>query len=375
MAFISLDFGEIEGFGRWMRHWPAWVPPSMLAYMAHTELGISVRALARIVSCHPSTVSRQISRWEQLRDDPLIDEALVRCVGPARYVPSSLRMSEGNTSPMQATIHQTCEATLPDDKTFNTEARRILRRLGEPGAVLAISADMEKGVVVRDTASGTTARTAVVDRVMAQALALKDWIACAAEGRISRYRITAAGRSALNQLLAEAENRASGFAEAATHFEMDGAGPSASNRKRGIGGETPLMVLSRRREKDGALFLSPAQVAAGERLREDFELAQLGKPSELDWDAVILGAMPQLGPDAAPLSSQAALRRTVTALHELGAGLGDVALRCCCLLEGLESAERALGWSARSGKVVLRIALERLVRHYDGLGDDSKMIG
>lgn len=375
MAFISLDFGETEGFGRWPEHWPVWVPRSMLTYLAHTELGISVRALARAASCYPSTVSRQISRWEELRDDPLIDGALARCVDTARHVPTSLRMSEGNRLPMQAIIHQGTEACLPDDETFNTEARRILRRLGEPGAVLAIAADMEKGVVVRDTASGTTARTAVVDRAMAQALAVKDWIACAAEGRISRYRITAAGRGALNQLLAEAENRAGGFAEAAAAFDMAGAGLSVSPRKRTMSGETPLMVLSRRREKDGALFLGAAQVAAGERLREDFELAQLAKPRELDWDAVILGEGPEISPGAPPLSSEAALRRTATALQELGAGLGDVALRCCCLLEGLESAERALGWSARSGKVVLRIALERLVRHYEALGDESKMIG
>jgi len=63
------------------------------------------------------------------------------------------------------------------------------------------------------------------------------------------------------------------------------------------------------------------------------------------------------------------------ALRDLGPGLGDVALRCCCYLEGLELAERRMGWSARSGKVVLRIALQRLKRHYDGLGAAAAMIG
>ena len=35
--------------------------------------------------------------------------------------------------------------------------------------------------------------------------------------------------------------------------------------------------------------------------------------------------------------------------------------------EGLETSEKHLGWSARSGKVVLRIALQRLHRYYDDL--------
>ena len=52
------------------------------------------------------------------------------------------------------------------------------------------------------------------------------------------------------------------------------------------------------------------------------------------------------------------------ALTDLGPGLGDVVLRCCCHLEGLEAAERRMGWSARSGKIVLRIALQRIAKHY-----------
>lgn len=65
----------------------------------------------------------------------------------------------------------------------------------------------------------------------------------------------------------------------------------------------------------------------------------------------------------------------MAALSDLGPGLGDVALRCCCFLEGLEQAEKRLGWSARSGKIVLRIALQRLKRHYDELGEGAALIG
>jgi hypothetical protein len=72
---------------------------------------------------------------------------------------------------------------------------------------------------------------------------------------------------------------------------------------------------------------------------------------------------------------EAARARVMAALKELGPGLGDVALRCCCFLEGLEQAERRMGWSARSGKIVLRIALQRLKRHYESLGEAADLIG
>ena len=82
------------------------------------------------------------------------------------------------------------------------------------------------------------------------------------------------------------------------------------------------------------------------------------------------------GPQAKGYGPAAARSRVVGALRELGPGLSDVALRCCCYLEGLESAEKRMGWSARSGKIVLRIALQRLKRHYDEtLTPESQMIG
>ena len=56
--------------------------------------------------------------------------------------------------------------------------------------------------------------------------------------------------------------------------------------------------------------------------------------------------------------------RVAKALEALGPGLSDIVFRVCCFLEGLETAEKRLGWSARSGKVVLKIALERLAKHY-----------
>ena len=71
-----------------------------------------------------------------------------------------------------------------------------------------------------------------------------------------------------------------------------------------------------------------------------------------------------------------ARKRVADAMADLGPGLSDVVLRCCCYLEGLETTEKRLGWSARSGKIVLRIALMRLKRHYDEtVGPGGPMIG
>jgi hypothetical protein len=236
---------------------------------------------------------------------------------------------------------------------------------------------MDKAVVVRDGPDGTGARTAVVERDVAEALALNDWIACAGSGRILRYGITAAGRAELGRLMAEAESsraaNANGFAEKQAGFvgERDG------RRSRYGMAESPLSVLSRRKDHDGEPFPSDDLVAAGERLREDFELVQLQPGIAQNWDRFLTGpgrgnpagsGLPQ--PGANPAQD-----RVLAALQALGPGLSDVALRCCCFLEGLELAEKRLGWSARSGKIVLRIALQQLKRHYASQTLRAHLIG
>lgn len=355
---------------------PDWLPDHAVSYLAHTA-GVPLRAVARARGCHASTVLRQVRRVEALRESPLVDEAMASLV--RSFAPDTIRSAftrELSSMPTPAPSPK----PQPDDPRIEREARRILRRLCEKGAFLAVAPDMEKAVVLREVVPGRQNRIAVVDRDVAHAFALQDWIACEKVGRIACYEITQVGRAALKRLLTEermARAPKSGLAEAPSPFqeqhrffaertvmERDGSG---ERKLRFNLAESPLSVLGRKRDKDGTPYLAPELIEAGERLREDFELAQMGPRITQNWERFLTagsgrdGFAPGRGPaDGSP----DARTRVAKALEALGPGLSDIVFRICCFLEGLETAEKRLGWSARSGKIVLKIALERLAMHY-----------
>ncbi|KKL16694.1 hypothetical protein LCGC14_2492990, partial [marine sediment metagenome] len=334
---------------------------------AHVIDGIPIRELARQAGCHASTVLRQVRRCESRRDDPLIDHALRRLGDKA----AGQHLPGADSGASNMTDCQTRPATTrtarrgPSEDTINREGRRILRRLSEPGACLAVAEGLEKAVVVRETATGDTVRTCVVDREIAEAMALKNWITGRVDGRVARYRITGAGRTALRQLIEGAPP-----AGGTIHPDTQDTGAGAA-RYSAI--ESPLAVLARRRDKDGQPFLDAGLIAAGERLREDFELAEMGPDAGAGYEAAF-DATPHHLP-AHATGPEAARSRVQSALADLGPGLGDVVLRCCCYLDGMETIEKRMGWAARSGKIVLRIALQRLQSHYGAQGPLGPMIG
>lgn len=123
-------------------------------------------------------------------------------------------------------------------------------------------------------------------------------------------------------------------------------------------GESPLTWLHARGH------LSDRQYAAGERLRADYERARIVPSITMRWDPVRVdggGGAPGLTTSERHVAAKA---RFDAAMAEAGRGLVDVLWRVACAGEGLPSAERALAWPARSGKVVLRIALDRVADFY-----------
>lgn len=315
-------------------------------YIAHTEKGASIRALAAAAGTHPSTVLRAVRRVEARRDDPLFDGLLDAPAADAAR-----------------------PATAPDEESVRRAARSALRRLSEPGAFLLIAPGAEKGGIFC-AANGHRKPIAMIPVAMAAEFTRRDWIAVTGQGSTTRrYRVTAPGRMALKRILAEDQARKaqSGFAEAQTPFT---AQHGQAGVRHDIGGplkvnlaESPLSWLSRRKGADGQPFLEAGEIEAGERLRADFEAAQMGPAVAQDWARLMAPARSTGG--ATPGDGAMRARdRVMDALGALGPGLGDVALRVCCFLEGLETCEKRMGWSARSGKVVLKIALQRLSDHY-----------
>ena len=113
-------------------------------------------------------------------------------------------------------------------------------------------------------------------------------------------------------------------------------------------------------------LVSARQFEAGEKLRGDWERAALGPRVTMRWDAPPpdRNARGPADPAAPTLAQIAARRRFDAAAKAVGPGLGDVLWRVVCAGEGMRDAERALGWPARAGKLVLGFALDRLADHY-----------
>lgn len=145
--------------------------------------------------------------------------------------------------------------------------------------------------------------------------------------------------------------------------ELTSEGPTArAPRKRARSAtvnlaESPLTWLHARGH------ISDRQFDAGERLRADWERAQLAPSITMRWDPVQVSGGG--GTDLSASERQMAARdRFHGAVDYAGRDLSDVLWRVVCAGEGLPEAEKALGWPVRSGKLVLRIALDRIADYY-----------
>ena len=113
-------------------------------------------------------------------------------------------------------------------------------------------------------------------------------------------------------------------------------------------------------------LVTTAQFDAGERLRADWERAQLAPRVTMTWDSAPIarsrgGAAPDTGASDSQIDAK---RRFEAAVAQAGPGLSDILWRIVCAGEGMRDAETALGWPARAGRLVLGLALDRVANFY-----------
>lgn len=119
--------------------------------------------------------------------------------------------------------------------------------------------------------------------------------------------------------------------------------------------ESPLAWLAARG------LVTARQLEAGERLRADYERAQLGPSVTMAWSVRVDGGGEGMDPTTAQITAK---RRFHAAVDAVGPGLADILWRVVCAGEGMPVAEKALGWPVRAGRVVLGLALDRVASHY-----------
>ena len=236
------------------------------------------------------------------------------------------------------------------DQEIEREARRVFRKLREPGLFLAPGFDGQFALA----GSRRAGRILKVSAGVVEEFRRHGWLSPRGT-KPETFALADAGAG----WLARDDNPADPFG--AQHRIMgtrmvktdSGAAAVAVNEA-----ESPLARMKMR----GLIDL--AQYQAGERLRRDFTIAGLMPRLAADLSAPISNA--RGGAKSEPFTEKviAAKQRFRLAMTAVGPGLSDLLFDVCCHLKGLESIESANDWPTRSAKVVLQIALDRLAAHY-----------
>lgn len=128
---------------------------------------------------------------------------------------------------------------------------------------------------------------------------------------------------------------------------------------------SPLDHLHRRKDGQGRSWIDSASFLAGERFAADLGRAGMLPKVTMDWSR---GAPRDKGASSAGLNpteaQMAARQRVQRALDAVGPELSGPLIDLCGFEKGLEQLEREHNWPVRSAKVVVRIALGVLARHY-----------
>lgn len=238
---------------------------------------------------------------------------------------------------------------------------KALARLAQSDAVLA---------PLRDRAGHGVLARGDRRRRPAAVLRPEDVHALAAEGAICPsgiaqcWLLSGPGRARVRRDAAEAHPFLEQHAPVVPRPVIEADGEIRYARGTDPGGPVARLL---RLTADGAGFFSGREIAAARQIWSDFEGGQRGLLRGSDLEAAPKSGAargPGSGQEAAMLAGLAARDSVREALEALPRPFA-AAVRAFCLDEtGLEALERQSRWPARSGKVVLKLALELLADHY-----------
>ncbi len=252
-------------------------------------------------------------------------------------------------------------------------AERLLARLAVPGAFLTPSVDGRDAWSIGLTGArrlagggGVSLGAGAVDGATVRTLLTAGALEEEAGAARQRLVLSQAGLARLRRARATASH---GGADPwlAQHAELgheqrrvDGE----MQRVRVNHAESPLAWLRRRRDRSGEAMIDDVAFAAGERLRVDMTRAQMTPRVTASWETpVSAGTGGRLRQEPGDIAL-AARQRVSRALAAAGDEFAGVLVDVCGFLKGLEQVEKERGWPARSGKLILRMALARLAAHY-----------
>lgn len=236
---------------------------------------------------------------------------------------------------------------------------RALRGLTAPGAVLArVPSGATFGVF-----SGGDRRRRPIAKLHDEAVR-----ALASSGAIEwapnrdGFILTPAGRSRIGrQEAAPSERFLAQHGPIVARETLDELGQT--RLVRGVAQSNALQRLAALQDGKGAPWLSSEELAAAARLRAYWETGQAGlvRGSDLTAPPNASGARGASSAQEAALAARCDARRAMArALDALAPPLRRAVERLCLQEEGLEAAERAEGWPARSGKLALKLGLAQL---------------
>lgn len=112
-------------------------------------------------------------------------------------------------------------------------------------------------------------------------------------------------------------------------------------------------------------YLTQRQYEAAEALRRDYEFAQMNGMRTMSWSPVRVDTSASADPAMSLSESRlVAKERFQVAMDRAGRDLQDICWRVICAGDTVPQAEKDMGWPTRSGKLVLRMALDRIADFY-----------